>query len=314
MKGRGHNMSKYTTEVRFICEQVSGLKESQGYDKIDEIIMNSREAIFDFDYPLFDDAYKPVLEKKILKHYYTREIGCETVGLWKHFLNLKMNEIMPYYNKLYESELIEFNPMHNFMYDKSHEGELGGSASENASGTVTDNITENRDLTRNVDEETDTTRNTDEDNDVTRTVTETNGTTGTGTSMDKYSDTPQGAVTNLLNDTYLTNARAVNTTNQATETKSLSESVGETKDLDESINQTKDYDEVVNDDKTTARTGRTTNTGTKTFTNTDEYLEHLEGNNGAKSFSELLIEFRKTFLNIDMMVINELNDLFMGVW
>ena len=31
-------------------------------------------------------------------------------------------------------------------------------------------------------------------------------------------------------------------------------------------------------------------------------------------YSEMLNEFRSTFLNVDMMVINELNDLFMNLW
>mgnify|MGYP006976629036 FL=1 len=48
--------------------------------------------------------------------------------------------------------------------------------------------------------------------------------------------------------------------------------------------------------------------------NTDEYLRHVEGNNGSRTFSELLMQYRDSFLNIDMMVINDLNDLFMGVW
>ena len=31
-------MSKYTTEVRFICETAAGYTESQGYDKVEEVI------------------------------------------------------------------------------------------------------------------------------------------------------------------------------------------------------------------------------------------------------------------------------------
>lgn len=106
-------MSRYTTELRFICEDYAGLTESKGYSSIDEIINASYKKIFDFDYPFFDDEYRDVLEKKILVHFYTREISEETVGLWKLRLKDKMNLIMPYYNQLYESELIEFDPMKN---------------------------------------------------------------------------------------------------------------------------------------------------------------------------------------------------------
>ena len=114
-------MSKYTTELRYICEQFAGLDESVGYNDIDEVIEGSRDKIFDFPYPIFDNEYKPGLEKKIIEHYYTREISEETVGLWKLRLRAKMNEIMPYYNKLYESELLEFNPL--YTHDITVDGE-----------------------------------------------------------------------------------------------------------------------------------------------------------------------------------------------
>ena len=99
-------MSQYTTEVRWICEMRSGIKpEEVHFHTVDEIIELSRDKIFDFAYPIYDESHRPELEKKILKHYYTREICEETVGLWKLRLNSRMNEIMPYYNKLYNSEL-----------------------------------------------------------------------------------------------------------------------------------------------------------------------------------------------------------------
>ena len=67
-------MSKYTTEVRYICEHFSDLNESVGYYKVNEVIEKSRGKIFNFDYPIFDEKYRSVIETKILKHYYTREM------------------------------------------------------------------------------------------------------------------------------------------------------------------------------------------------------------------------------------------------
>lgn len=114
-------MSKYTTQVRYICEQYAGLDESVGFDDIDSVLDNSVDKVFSFDFPIFDESYREVLERKILMHYYTREIGFETVGLWKLKLCSKLNEIMPYYNKLYNSELIEFNPMYDVDLTRSHQ-------------------------------------------------------------------------------------------------------------------------------------------------------------------------------------------------
>ena len=98
-------MSKYTTEIRYICEVNSGIPVNQlTHYTPDQIIDLARSRIFDFSYPLYDPSHKPELEKKILKHYYTREIGSETVGLWKLWLNDTLNLIMPKYNKLYQAE------------------------------------------------------------------------------------------------------------------------------------------------------------------------------------------------------------------
>ena len=84
-------MSKYTTEVRFICENNAGLVDSEGYNSINQILNDCVDKVFNFDFPIFDENYRKVLEIKILKHYYTREIATETVGLWKHFLDMRLN-------------------------------------------------------------------------------------------------------------------------------------------------------------------------------------------------------------------------------
>ena len=122
-------MSKYTTEVRFICETLAGLTESEGFDSIDDIIEKSYAKFFDFDFPIFDEEYRPILEKKIIRHFYTREIGDETVGLFMLHLSAKLNDIMPYYNQLYESELIELNPITDVSYSRSGSESLSASES-----------------------------------------------------------------------------------------------------------------------------------------------------------------------------------------
>lgn len=83
-------MAKYTTELRTLVE----INYDLGLD----------------DYPIFDEAYRTVLNKKIIDHYMFREIGLETPGLFRHFLKTRMSEIMPYYNKLYNSELLPLDP------------------------------------------------------------------------------------------------------------------------------------------------------------------------------------------------------------
>lgn len=63
------------------------------------------------DYPIFSEDYREVLNKKIIDRYHSREIGHETIGRFVFAMKRKMNEIMPIYNKLYESERLTFDPL-----------------------------------------------------------------------------------------------------------------------------------------------------------------------------------------------------------
>lgn len=279
-------MSKYTTEVRFICENKSGLEISGGSGDVDSIIANSWNKIFTSKAPFFDEEYRSILCQKILKHYYLREICCETVGIWTLWMNTRLEEIMPYYNQLYESAKIEFNPMHNVDLTSKHERNVEGTSKED--GTRTDNTTGKRTLTSNRDTDNTSvgTRNTTNSSDETK--------------RDLYSDTPQGAITGLENENYLTNARKItdNVNGNGNEETNTTEKSGT------------DYSET--EDTTGKIDGVTSNTG-KTNT-TEDYLETIIGKQGTESFSSLLNEFRETFLNIDMQVIEEFNDLFFGLW
>ena len=242
-------MSKYTTELRFICESKAGLSDSVGFNQIDDVISNSWNKIFD-NFPIFDESYRSVLCSKILKHYYTREISAETVGLWQLWLNTRMDEIMPYYNKLYESALLEFDPFKDTNYTRNHGGTFTGDTIRNGRSEI------------------------DVDNSVTS--------NGTSNSKNLFSDTPQGAITNIENESYLTNATLIKDT----------------------------------DTNTTNTDGNSTtqNTETTGITNTDNWIETIVGKQSTVSYSKLLQEFRDTFLNIDVMIINDLGDLFMNLW
>lgn len=291
-------MSKYTTELRFICENACGYTESQGYDKTEEIIAQSRSKIFDFNYPIFDESYREVLETKIIKHFYLREIGTETVGVFKFLLNRKMNEIMPLYNQYYESALIEFNPLHDMDYKIQHEGSEEGEHADNE-----DNIYNRTNTLKDTGTNTLVIDGTKEETTHEDTTTEASK---SRTTTDKYNDTPQGGLTGVQSDAYLTNVRIID------------ESVSEDSDTDRDLASTIDNDETqtrtLNETHTTTRQDTHDINKGGTFSNSDEYVNHVFGKFQGASYSRLLLEFRETFLNIDMMVINDLNDLFMGVW
>lgn len=49
-------------------------------------------------------------------------------------------------------------------------------------------------------------------------------------------------------------------------------------------------------------------------TNNEDYERHIHGNNGNKYNIDLLNDIKNNLMNIDLMIINELNDLFMGIY
>lgn len=63
------------------------------------------------DYPIFDEDYREPLNKKITQHFWNREIGQESIELFRFAMSRKMNEIMPLYNQQYELSLIKVDPL-----------------------------------------------------------------------------------------------------------------------------------------------------------------------------------------------------------
>lgn len=158
-------MSKYTTEVRWICEAKSGFTEEELKTKsVSEIITAARPSIFNFYWDAYDSTWKEAIESFILKYYYTREIGLETFGLWQLKLSTRLDEISDKYNtiiQMIEDTRDEENILH---YDK---------------------------LLLNIDVETKAHNE------------------SSGESKDKYSDTPQGTLSNVETGTYLTDYRNI---------------------------------------------------------------------------------------------------------
>lgn len=288
-------MSKYTTELRFVCETASGLDESAGYDDVNQVLEACHSNIFNFEYPIFDETYRPVLEKKILKHYYTREIGSETVGRWKLWLDARMNEIMPYYNLLYESAMLEFDPFKDADYTKSGDR------------TLDDDRTHNDTTTHNTQDRTTGTvaDNTNLKNVRTDNLTRNDADAPKNDHWDYYNDTPQGGLSGIQGNTYLTDVRHI--TDDGTGSTRVITDTG-TQENQATGGNTRTYNTQ------NAKTGTVGDTGTATIDSTEEYAEHVLGKFPGTSYSKLLKEFRETFINIDMMIIRDLNDLFMMLW
>ena len=191
-------------------------------------------------YPIFTDgvanvpSYRATLNGKIFDHFMNREIGSESLGVWRLSMRRKMNEIMPFYNQYYLSTQIHIEPIRTTDLSTNstmHDATVAAQTANNAANS-----------------------------------------TGTAVARTVSSDTPQTMLSG--NEDYASSATDSNSQNASTATG----------------NQ--------------ASNGTTTNDAANTST--------IIGYQGAAS--DLLIRYRDSFINVDMMVINELEECFMQIW
>lgn len=195
---------------------------------------------FDFqlnEYPIFDETYRDVLNQNILNHYYMNEIGFETAGLFRFYLKQKMNEIMPYYNVLYEKQK-----------------------------DLLDNIGGNVDLKETLSRETGSNTSSSSNS----------SSSSNANSKSVFLDTPQGG-------TYKGNIDDTDYATNVTFGKSDSAS-------------------AINDSSSSTGTG------------TESYIKHIVGNNGKYYNIEVLNKIKNGLFNIDLLIINDLNELFMQIF
>jgi hypothetical protein len=307
-------MSKYTTEVRYICEQKAGLEESVGFNNINSVLDKSWDKIFTTNWEIFDESYRKILCEKILRSYYTREICAETVGLWQLWLDSTLCEIMPMYNQLYKTTIYEFNPLYNTDMTTTFTKTVTG----NDSKTTTGNNNKWNDVSNY-------NKNTKTDDYIVKDSSKTESTSKGNTNLEssnndtsaetnKFNDTPQGGVNGIESGNYLTDIRMISrtgtTTNSSDENSTSSLNGTYT---NENLNKGTTVNEGTNRSNTSER-GTTNASETGTSETTETWTEQVMGKNNSENYGQLLVEFRKSIINIDKMIIDELKPLFMQLW
>ena len=86
----------------------------------------------DEGFPIWEESHRPELEKKIIEHYWMRQIGFETPGRFKFELNKKLREIMPYYVELYKTTKFQYNPIENYNMNEDSEDISKNTSNENS--------------------------------------------------------------------------------------------------------------------------------------------------------------------------------------
>lgn len=202
--------------------------------EISQLVNDLDFNLFDFKYNLYDNELKSAFEKKFIDHFYFYEIGLTPIARFKKALQIKLNDIFPYYKQLYQTELrcndIDF--MLNKDLKEQYTRELTGNSSVNQSSTSTTN----------------------------------------DTSLNINNDTPQNKIDDL--DKFMTSASK-------------------------------------NTDNSTMNSNGTNNAENNS---TETYSLVSQGNIGVTSSAELLEKWRNVLINIDQLIFEECNDLFMLIY
>lgn len=233
--------------------------------------------LFDFEYPFDDANMKAEIENTITDYFYFYEIGDYSPERFKHNFRVKFLSAIEYYNKLYNTTLLEYDPLINYTMTEALE-RLG-------------NTTANTTSLSSDEQQTDAQTNS-------------SGTSGATDSTNQSVDSTETAQTNLSDypqDTFTGDYSSETSENDFTKqqtTTSTGEQTGE------------------NTTETTSTTTGTAGSESEQHSqtdNTESYEKTIEGMTG-RTYQELIQLERNNILRIKAMIINELKPCFLMVY
>ena len=237
---------------------------------------------FDFglqNYEIFNEDYRPVLNKAILEYYKFREIGYVNPAIWRDRLNQRMDLIMRNkYNALYKAKMTDFNPLFNVDLTETFTHEISNTGEENNNNQTNFNTTSKT----NSSQSSDSKSTTDNKNN----------------NLNLSSQFPSEEMTegDLTDNVFVDSAqKGNNTTNE----KTTSEDNTETTEKNEGS-------------ETTINKGINT-TSNKSI---ETYTRRNVGSSAGLPFSKALIQLKEFYdkYQLDKQVIDELKDLFIQIW
>lgn len=206
-------MASYTMKLQTL---IDGYSQDQPFLPIRNKITTARPKLFDFDYPFFDEGLRSQFEEHFIRRFYMREIGFETEGLFKFQLENWLLQHMPYYNKLFDSETITFNPLENIDFTVTTS--LNKQKQQNDEVDRTEDETENESENRVLDATANQTTHNEESGTENKTTDRTEtGNVETDTIQDNTNTTTGEASTNSEKDSTINNDKTF-TTNTDTDT------------------------------------------------------------------------------------------------
>lgn len=229
-------MSNYTITLMGIVNSIAGVDTPLDFSDLEDAIPSVAPKIFDFYYPFYNNSVqdKAKFEEQFIWHFLQSEIGFETYGWWKSRLKSLLTDIMPKYKRIWDIEQEQYN-----MFDTVNMTRSKTASNEGDSSGTSENTS-----------------------------------TVTGENSDAFSDTPQGGLTGVINNNYLTNFRQIkdNTSNKS------------------------------NSSNTSKLKGH------------EESAESWRGKESAEAYIDIVVKERENALNINVMIFNDCEKLFMGVF
>ena len=305
-------MAMYTMQLRSYIEMFSQFEDNL---TIDERIEIGREKLFDFDYPFFDENYRAQFERNFINEFYMREIGFETEELFKMRLRNWLRINMGYYNKLFESELIKYDPLSNSRVDVTHTKKndkeqndlrnIDQSSNTHGTGNTDSEQIGNVDSTQNskTDSKQDTDKNTDnKEHQFNR---------------DLEGDTPQSRLRLTTEDGkgVLEYASKINEGTQDSKGNTKEkENIKGTTETDNKSNR-KDRTDFHSQDETNVDSKANQEDKFKSEANElEKFTQHRAGKIGVQSYAKLIQDYRQALLRVEVQIHNEMQELFMLVY
>ena len=237
------------------------------YQGATPVFVDSEPGTWNMDPELLEQAICDRLEK-------TGRLPKAIIPVHLYGVPARMNEIMPYYNKLYVSESYEKLPIEDvdfyedLMNNKAGNENVTGSNQNAVAGNVQDAATDSH-------------------------VTTDNGSYNKH-DLERYHDTPQGRLNDLTNSEYLTSM--TQNDGSGTNANTRNNSGYNNRTTNNTENSSGNYD------RETSKTS------------VESETKHIHGKMHSESYNKLMADYRKNLLNIDMLIINDLEELFIQLW
>lgn len=259
---------------------------------VDEIIQNGKDKFFDFTFPWYaeDKTGLDDFKNLFLRKNYMKQIGQETTAQFKLYVQARLMEKMPLYKQLYETTLLEYDPLINRKLTTTTteiENEERGKESENivsttATGTTEENNNSNRSGTSVEQRNSEASMNTETNN------------------QSVHSENPEITMANKDYASSMDRERKAESGNG---------------------NENVEGNKTVNDNATEHNTSDSNASSHETgnLSENENRERNKKGNETIEGFygdsqADAILKYRETILNLNEMICNDMNDLFLGYY